>query len=125
MTTHTPIATLCPSRWAADTLDLVLASEDASEEALRLAPDDRTTCPLHRKWLHQCVASPAHVNSVTRHRWCRRCACPLTVSVDEVVHTVSIRCPRCGDGDSPATRRMIAACRNSLAASRERLPLAS
>ncbi|QSE81124.1 hypothetical protein [Rhodococcus koreensis] len=96
------------------TLNDQLAREDAAEDAQRLSPDDRTTCPLHRRWIHQCVASPVHVNAITRHRWCRRCAVPLTVTVDEVTRTVTMVCPACGDGGSPATARLVVACRASL-----------
>lgn len=91
-----------------------LAWEDAAEDARRLSPDDRTTCPLHRRWIHHCVASPTHVNAVTRHRWCRQCAVPLTVTVDEIAQTVTMVCPSCGDGGSPATTRLVSACCASL-----------
>lgn len=91
-----------------------LAREDAAEDARTLSPDDRTTCPLHRRWIHQCVASPTHVNAVTRHRWCRQCAVPLTVTVDEIARTVTMVCPSCGDGGSPATTRLVSACCASL-----------
>ena len=78
-------------RSCATTLRDQLDREDAAEDARALAPDDRTTCPLHRRWIHQCVASPTHVNAVTRHRWCRQCAVPLTVTVDEIARTVTDR----------------------------------
>lgn len=107
------------------TLDAQLASEDSAEEALLLSADDRITCPVHRRWIHQCAASPAHVNLVTRHRWCRRCSLPLTVSVDEIAGTVTMHCPRCGDGSSPATTRLIAACRASLVESLDVAPAAA
>ena len=48
------------------------------------APDDRLTCHVHGRWIHQCVASPVHVNPVTRHRWCRDCDTELGVVVDEL-----------------------------------------
>ncbi|MFC0452008.1 hypothetical protein [Rhodococcus jostii] len=101
-------------RSRASTLRDRLAREDAAEDARRLSPVDRTTCPLHRRWIHQCVASPTHVNAVTRHRWCRRCAVPLTVTVDEIAQTVTMVCPSCGDGGSPATTRLVSACCASL-----------
>jgi hypothetical protein len=93
-----------------------LDAEDAAEAAELLEPDSRLTCHVHRKWIHQCVSSPLHAHPVTRHRWCRTCDTALTVAVDEFARTVSIRCPRCGDGGSPATTRLLAACRASLLA---------
>jgi hypothetical protein len=95
-----------------------LAAEDRAENAGLLSPDDRLTCHVHARWIHQCVSSALHVNQITRHRWCRDCAVALNVVVDELTRTVTIRCPRCGDGDSAATTRLLAACRASLAASR-------
>jgi hypothetical protein len=91
-----------------------LAAEDRAEDAGRLDPDDRLTCHVHGRWIHQCVSSPVHVNPVTRHRWCRDCAAELTVAVDELAGTVTMRCPRCGQGGSTATARLSAACRASL-----------
>jgi hypothetical protein len=91
-----------------------LAAEDQSEDAGRLAPDDRLTCHVHGRWIHQCVSSPVHVNPVTRHRWCRDCAAELTVAVDELARTVTMRCPRCNEGSSTATARLLSACRASL-----------
>jgi hypothetical protein len=93
-----------------------LALEDRAEGAGLLAGDDRMTCHLHRRWLHHCVASPTHVNATTRHRWCQDCERPLTVVLDELNRTVTMTCPDCGDGHSPATARMLAACRASLLA---------
>ncbi|KAF0966636.1 hypothetical protein MLGJGCBP_00185 [Rhodococcus sp. T7] len=119
MTTLTGTLCFSASRYSPGAFDARLAGEDAAEEALRLVPDDRVTCPLHHRWIHQCVASPAHINAVTRHRWCRRCAVPLPVVIDEIAGTATIVCPRCGDGSSPATTRLITACRASLAASRK------
>jgi hypothetical protein len=91
-----------------------LAAEDRAEDAGRLDPDDRLTCHVHGRWIHQCVSSPAHVNPVTRHRWCRDCATELTVAVDELARTVNMRCPHCSQGSSAATTRLLAACRASL-----------
>jgi hypothetical protein len=91
-----------------------LAAEDEGEDAGRLDPDDRLTCHVHGRWIHQCVSSPVHVNPVTRHRWCRECAVELTVAVDELARTVTMRCPRCSEGSSAATARLLAACRASL-----------
>jgi hypothetical protein len=91
-----------------------LAAEDRAEDAGRLDPDDRLTCHVHGRWIHHCVSSPVHVNPVTRHRWCRDCAAELTVAVDELARTVTMRCPRCSQGGSAATTRLLAACRASL-----------
>jgi hypothetical protein len=100
-----------------------LAAEDRAEDAGQLDPDDRLTCHVHGRWVHQCVSSPVHVNPVTRHRWCRDCAAELTVAVDELARTVTMRCPRCGQGSSAATTRLMAACRASLShASRKSQP---
>ncbi|MEV7549341.1 hypothetical protein AB0N89_06930 [Amycolatopsis sp. NPDC089917] len=100
------------------TLPVLLAMEDDAEDIGRLVPDDRLTCHVHGRWIHQCVASPVHVNPITRHRWCRSCATALTVSVDELSGTVTMSCPRCGHGESAASARLIVACRASLAAAR-------
>lgn len=91
-----------------------LAAEDEGEDAGRLHPDDRLTCHVHGRWIHQCVSSQAHVNPVTRHRWCRNCEMELTVAVDELARTVTMRCPRCNQGSSTATTRLLTACRASL-----------
>ncbi|MFC0106939.1 hypothetical protein [Kibdelosporangium aridum] len=96
-------------------LHVQLAQEDRIEDAGRLAPDDRMTCHVHNRWVHQCVSSAAHVNQVTRHRWCRECKTALTVAVDELTLTVHMSCPSCGDGRSAATRRLERACEASLA----------
>ncbi|SFW77114.1 hypothetical protein [Amycolatopsis australiensis] len=99
-------------------LPVLLATEDDAEDMGLLAPDDRLTCHVHGRWIHQCVASPAHVSPVTRHRWCRGCRTELAVAVDELTLRVTMTCPRCGHGSSPATTRLTAACRASLAAER-------
>jgi hypothetical protein len=91
-----------------------LTAEDRAEDVGQLDPDDRLTCHVHGRWIHQCVSSPVHVNQVTRHRWCRDCAAEMTVAVDELARTVTMRCPRCGQGRSAATIRLLAACRASL-----------
>ena len=111
MTTTTNIHQL---HRAPRSLSVVLATEDDAEDTGLLAPDDRLTCHVHGRWIHQCVSSPLHVSQVTRHRWCRDCRTELTVAVDELAHVVSMTCPRCGNGGSPATARLIAACRASL-----------
>ncbi|MEV6715924.1 hypothetical protein AB0M48_28225 [Lentzea sp. NPDC051208] len=100
------------------TLIATLVEEDRAEDDGVLAPDDRLTCHVHGRWIHQCVSSPVHVNPVTRHRWCRGCDSPLGVVVDELAGAVAMRCPRCGCGDSAATARLIAACRASIEAHR-------
>ncbi|MDX3661142.1 hypothetical protein PV646_27890 [Streptomyces sp. ID05-26A] len=100
------------------TLIATLVEEDHAEDDGVLAPDDRLTCHVHGRWIHQCVSSPVHVNPVTRHRWCRGCDSPLGVVVDELAGAVVMRCPRCGCGDSAATARLIAACRASIEAHR-------
>lgn len=100
------------------TLSLRLAAEDRAEDMGRLAPDDRLTCHVHGRWIHQCVSSSVHVNPVTRHRWCRDCQVQLTVAVDEVTLTVRMSCPLCGDGCSAATSRLVRACNASLRHSR-------
>ncbi|WP_329790569.1 hypothetical protein V1227_01410 [Lentzea sp. DG1S-22] len=75
------------------TLIAALAEEDHAEDDGVLAPDDRLTCPVHGRWIHQCVSSPVHVNPVTRHRWCRGCDTPLGVVVDELAGDVSMPRP--------------------------------
>jgi hypothetical protein len=95
-------------------LSRTLRSEDLAEDAGRLSPDDRLTCHVHRRWIHQCVSSPVHAHPVTRHRWCRDCEKALTVAVDEFAGTVRMTCPGCGAGGSSATTRLLAACRASL-----------
>jgi hypothetical protein len=100
-------------------LPVLLATEDDAEDMGLLAPDDRLTCHVHGRWIHQCVASPLHVSPVTRHRWCRDCRTELAVAVDELSLTVLMSCPRCGHGGSAATTQLTTACRASLAAERE------
>ncbi|MBB5895423.1 hypothetical protein [Kutzneria kofuensis] len=101
-----------------------LRAEDQDEDAGRLSPDDRLTCHVHGRWIHQCVSSPVHVHPVTRHRWCRRCERPLTVAIDELAGTVRMTCPGCGAGGSGATTRLLAACRASLGVVTARRPAA-
>lgn len=96
------------------TLSGRLAWEDRAEDAGRLAPDDRLTCHVHGRWIHECVASPLHVSQVTRHRWCCGCSAELTVAIDQLGRSVTMACPRCGDGHSPTTERLITACQASL-----------
>jgi hypothetical protein len=93
-----------------------MMKEDSEEDAGQLAPDDRLTCHVHGRWIHQCVSSAVHVNRVTRHRWCRACEAELTVAVDELGGTVEMSCPGCAGGLSLATARLVDACRRSLTA---------
>lgn len=93
-----------------------LVIEDRAEDTGTLAPDDRLTCHVHGRWIHQCVSSPIHVNQVTRHRWCRDCQSELGVVVDELSREVVMCCRRCGNGGSAATTRLVEACRRSLRA---------
>ena len=58
------------------TLIATLVEEDYAEDTGELAPDDRLTCHVHGRWIHQCVASPVHVNPVTRHRHRRATGLP-------------------------------------------------
>ncbi|MEU4769101.1 hypothetical protein AB0H12_38220 [Actinosynnema sp. NPDC023794] len=100
-------------------LAAVLAAEDDAEET-GFNPLERISCRVHRRWLHQCVHSPAHVISVTGHRWCRNCECPASVSVDELTGAVTVHCLRCRrTPDSPATRQIVRCCRASLAAAQD------
>lgn len=100
-------------------LAVALSTED-SLEADGLDPLERTTCWTHRRWLHQCVSSPLHVIQVTGHRWCRNCACAVSVAVDELIGDLRLECPRCHRmPDTRASRQILRACRASLAASTE------
>ena len=83
-----------------------LGTDDEAELAGQLATDDRLTCHVHGKWIHQCVASPSHAHPVTRHRWCRACETALTVVAGELARTVTMRCP----GAAPDTARPPGAC---------------
>ena len=97
-------------------LAAVLAAEDTAVEH-GLDPHGRSTCYVHRCWIHQCVGDPLHVLVVTGHRWCRRCECPVDVAVDETPPgAVHLYCPRCGQAGSAANRQVRQACRMSLAA---------
>jgi hypothetical protein len=96
-----------------------LTTEDQSEED-GLDPLERTTCRTHRRWLHDCVASPLHVVIITGTRWCRACECALNVAVDQLAGDVSVRCPCCGETPATrATRQLVRACRASLAAAHD------
>ena len=102
---------------AVERLDAVLDREDRYEELGRLSPHERLSCPVHRRWVHQCVSSPLHVIPVTGHRWCRRCERAQLIAVDEVRGTVSLSCPGCGEAPTTlASRQIVRTCRASLAA---------
>ncbi|GGS28703.1 hypothetical protein [Actinokineospora fastidiosa] len=93
-----------------------LTGEDAAEEQ-GLDPFERVTCRLHRRWLHTCVHSPTHVVAVSGYRWCRDCACPAAVAIDQLTGDVRVTCTRCGRvPDSRATRQLVRTCRASVAA---------
>ncbi len=99
-------------------LEATLYAEDRAEEA-GLSPFERVTCPVHRRWIHQCIASPMHVIELTGHRWCRDCRSAATVAVDELSATVSVTCPRCDQSpNSSATRQIERTCEASITLSR-------
>src|SRR5205085_87240 len=94
--------------------------EDAAEERDGLSPLERITCHTHRRWAHECIASPLHVIVVTGHRWCRDCDAEATVAVDEVSGSITVTCARCHrTPDTRATRQIVHTCRASLAAALE------
>ncbi len=102
----------------AERLEATLRTEDSAEEA-GLSPFERVTCPVHRRWIHQCIASPMHVIELTGHRWCRDCRSAATVAVDELTATVSVTCPRCGrNPNNSATRQIERTCEASISLSR-------
>ena len=95
-------------------LAAMLAREDAAEER-GLSALDRQTCRVHRRWVHECIASPLHVIVITGHRWCRDCEISAVVSVDELTGSVEVRCPGClRVPDCAATRQIIRTCEASL-----------
>lgn len=100
-------------------LAATLAQEDHVEDAGGLDPTDRVTCRTHRRWLHDCVASPVHTNPAIGYRWCRRCDHQALVAVDELVGAVTIRCELCGSvPHSRANQELVELCRRSLALAR-------
>ncbi|HKS46556.1 MAG TPA: hypothetical protein VJT49_15870 [Amycolatopsis sp.] len=104
-----------------DRLTDTLTQEDAAEESGALSPHARCTCAFHRRWLHQCVASPAHAMPVTGHRWCRSCNVAAEVAIDELSGTVTLTCPRCRRfPDSMANRQLVRSCQASLAGARRK-----
>ncbi|WP_436498372.1 hypothetical protein [Actinokineospora sp. HUAS TT18] len=97
-------------------LAVMLSKEDIAEDA-GSDPLERSTCRLHRRWLHHCVSSPQHVIAVTGHRWCRSCSRAVDIAVDELTGDVRLTCPRCRrTPDSAATRQLVRTCRASIAA---------
>ena len=102
------------------TLSAILVDEDVAEEYRGLSPHDRVTCPVHRRWAHQCASSPAHAIRVTGHRWCRTCDTPVTIAVDELTGSVALTCPGCRRApNSAANRQLLRSCRASLDAARQ------
>jgi hypothetical protein len=100
------------------TLAAALAAEDAGERD-GMSPFERITCRTHRRWIHECVVSPMHVVVVSGHRWCRDCRVAATVSVDQLLGTVRVVCPKCGCApDSAATAQIVRTCRASMTAAR-------
>ncbi|EME62668.1 hypothetical protein [Amycolatopsis decaplanina] len=98
-------------------LAAILAAEDVAEEH-GLSAHVRTTCYVHRGWVHQCISDPMHVLVVTGHRWCRRCDRTIEVQVDETFPgSVELFCDGCGvPPDTVANREVLLACRASLSA---------
>ncbi|MFD6070744.1 hypothetical protein [Amycolatopsis lurida] len=98
-------------------LAAILAAEDVAEEH-GLSAHVRTTCYVHRGWVHQCISDPMHVLIVTGHRWCRRCDRTVEVRVDETFPgAVELFCDGCGvPPDTVANREVLLACRTSLSA---------
>jgi hypothetical protein len=108
----------------ADLRDRVVAArlldEDRAEEA-GLDPFERITCRIHRRWLYQCISSPVHIIAVTGHRWCRGCAAPASVAVDELTGSVRVVCTRCGRCPAGrATQQIVRTCTASVAAAYDR-----
>ncbi|MFC0111356.1 hypothetical protein [Kibdelosporangium aridum] len=95
----------------------ILAAEDTAER-YGLTQYARSTCAVHRCWLHQCIAEPVHVSAATGHRWCPECECPVEVDIDEAgMGSVRLHCSRCGLlPDTTANREVLLACRTSLSA---------
>lgn len=92
-----------------------LTAEDDAEDGRRLLPDLRLTCTTHRRWLHDCVSSPQHVNTWTRARWCRPCKQELEVAVDHVAGRVTLTCPSCGRGaENVVDYVLVTSCETSL-----------
>jgi len=106
---------------SASALAEALMAEDDAEETGWLDPLDRITCPVHRRWVHQCSHSDLHVIRIAGWRWCRPCRRALEVAADEVAGTVALHCPTCDRGArTTADARLIADCEASLIASKAR-----
>jgi len=100
-------------------LAAVLRQEDLAELA-GMSPFERLTCRVHRRWLYECIASPLHVVPVAGYRWCEDCATSATVTVDQLLHVVSVWCPQCGQTPSAfATDQIVRTCRASMAAAHQ------
>lgn len=100
-------------------LAATLHDEDIAEEA-GLDPFERTSCRIHRRWLHQCVHSPVHVVMISGYRWCRTCQTQATVSVDELTGDIRVTCPQCRQTPpGPASRQIVRTCTASLAAAQD------
>ncbi|MFI6094844.1 hypothetical protein ACIA8G_04780 [Lentzea sp. NPDC051213] len=101
-------------------LAAVFESENRAEQ-VGLSPFDRITCRFHRRWIHDCVVSPAHVVAVAGYRWCGDCAAAATVMVDHLGCEVVVWCERCDrrlhDGPNEQLRQV---CLRSLEVSRGR-----
>lgn len=103
-----------------DGLAAMLAWEDGAEERDGLSPHDRITCPVHRRWIHQCMSSPSHAIRVTGHRWCRACDSAVTIAVDELTASVALTCSHCGRfPDTAANRQVLQSCQASIDAARQ------
>jgi hypothetical protein len=107
--------------WRSDDVSLLharLRHEDRAEELGDLRVEDRLTCHVHQRWIHQCVHSSIHVNAVTRQRWCRNCELAMSVAVDEVAGRVTMCCSGCGRGPAGPALRVAVSCGASLRFSR-------
>lgn len=124
MLTLLPLVARSESAFFGSALAATLAREDAEEERAGLSPHDRLTCPVHCRWIHECMSSPSHAIRVTGHRWCRGCDIALTIAVDELTGSVRPRCPICHRFPATAANRQVVRCcrASSLAARQDRLP---
>jgi hypothetical protein len=100
-------------------LAITLSVEDDAVES-GLDPFERTTCRIHRRWLHHCISSPVHVVQITGHRWCTDCEAPASVAVDELMGDVRLICTRRGNTPAGrASRQIVRVCMASLAAAQD------
>ena len=106
----------------ADLADRKLAATLVQEDLAQLAgqsPFERISCRVHRRWVHECIASPAHVVAVSGYRWCDTCAVPANVSVDHLLGTVQVWCDACGRRvRNEASEQIVRTCQSSLRATR-------